>query len=48
VEDARVWAGFHYRFSCEDGATLGAQIADYITQTLMQPLHGNEVGQVRD
>src|SRR5262249_15280089 len=20
VEDARVWAGFHFRFSCEDGA----------------------------
>jgi hypothetical protein len=38
VEDARVYAGFHFRFSCTDGATLGAQVANYVTSTLMQPL----------
>jgi len=27
VQDARIYAGFHYRFSTEDGATLGAQVA---------------------
>lgn len=38
VEDARIYAGFHFRFSCADGATLGAQVARYVTNTLMQPL----------
>ena len=38
VEDARVYAGFHFRFSCTDGAILGAQVAQYITGTVMQPL----------
>jgi len=46
VEDARIYAGFHFRFSCVDGATLGAQVADYATRTLMQPVHGNETGQL--
>jgi hypothetical protein len=38
VEDARIYAGFHFRFSCIDAATLGAHVARYITGTLMQPL----------
>jgi hypothetical protein len=38
VEDARIYAGFHFRFSCTDGATLGAQVARYVTGTLMQPV----------
>jgi hypothetical protein len=39
VEDARVYAGFHFRFSCTDAAALGAQVASYVTTTLMQPVH---------
>ena len=39
VEDARIFAGFHFRFSCTDAATLGAQVARYVTSTLMQPVH---------
>jgi hypothetical protein len=39
VEGARIYAGFHFRFSCIDGATLGAQVAQWATQTLMQPRH---------
>jgi hypothetical protein len=39
VEDARIYAGFHFRFSCTDGATLGAQVAQWVTQTPLQPLH---------
>jgi hypothetical protein len=46
VEDARIYAGFHFRFSCIDGATLGGQVADYITDRLMQPLHGEKTGQL--
>ena len=38
VEDARIYAGFHFRFSCADGATLGTHVAQYVTGTLMQPL----------
>jgi PAP2 superfamily len=39
VEDARIYAGFHFRFSCIDGATLGSRVAHWVTKTLMQPLH---------
>jgi hypothetical protein len=39
VEDARIYSGFHFRFSCIDGATLGTQVAQWATQTLMQPRH---------
>jgi hypothetical protein len=39
VEDARIYAGFHFRFSCADAATLGAHVAHYVTSTLMQPVH---------
>jgi PAP2 superfamily len=39
VEDARIYAGFHFRFSCADAAALGAQVAHYVTSTLMQPAH---------
>jgi hypothetical protein len=29
VENARVWAGLHYRFSTVAGAQLGKEVADY-------------------
>jgi hypothetical protein len=38
VEDARIYAGFHFCFSCTDGATLGTHVAQYVTGTLMPPL----------
>ena len=38
VEDARIYAGFHFRFSCTDAAALGAQVARYVTSTLMLPV----------
>jgi hypothetical protein len=38
VVDARIYAGFHFRFSCDDAATLGTRVAQYVTGTLMQPL----------
>src|SRR5215470_18133116 len=38
VEDALIYAGFHFRFSCADAATLGAQVAQWVTSTIMQPL----------
>lgn len=47
VESARVWAGFHFRFSCEDGATLGTNVADWALATVALPVHGKETGQLR-
>lgn len=38
VADARVYAGFHYRFSCEDAITLGQQVATYDLSKLMLPV----------
>ena len=46
VESARVWAGFHFRFSCEDGATLGTNVANWALATVALPEHGNETGQL--
>ena len=46
VENARIYAGFHFRFSTVDGATLGAAVADYVLGNVAQPLHGREVGQL--
>jgi hypothetical protein len=36
LQDARIYAGFHFRFSTQDGATLGTQVGNYITANLMQ------------
>jgi hypothetical protein len=38
VADARVYAGFHYRFSCEDGIQLGTMVAHQVESRLMQRL----------
>src|SRR5258706_5238123 len=35
VSDARVWAGFHFRFSCDDGSELGRQVAEAVGARLM-------------
>jgi hypothetical protein len=42
VTDARVFAGFHFRFSCNDAAQVGAQVARYAESTLMLRLNGEE------
>ncbi len=40
VADARVFAGFHFRFSCVDATQMGVLIASYAESTLMQPVSG--------
>ena len=44
VADARVYAGFHFRFSCEAAVTLGTKVADYVGSTIAQPMHRVESG----
>jgi hypothetical protein len=46
IEDARIYAGFHFRFSCVDGTTLGAAVAGYVLGNVALPLHGQEFGQL--
>ena len=37
VANARIWAGFHYRFSTRVGTALGRQVGQYVASTMMQP-----------
>jgi hypothetical protein len=39
VANARIYAGFHYRFSTVAGRDMGQQIGEYVVKTVMQPLH---------
>jgi hypothetical protein len=38
VEDARIFAGFHYRTSCVRGAVLGKKVAKYVAKNYFQPV----------
>lgn len=38
VNDARVWAGFHFRYSQEDGSRLGRRVARFVVRNYFQPL----------
>jgi hypothetical protein len=38
VANARIWAGFHYRFSTRVGTALGRQVGQYVANTMMQPI----------
>jgi hypothetical protein len=37
VAYARIWAGFHYRFSVRVGQDMGRDIGQYVVKTVMQP-----------
>jgi hypothetical protein len=37
IADARVWAGFHYRFSTRVGTDMGLRIGEYVANNAMQP-----------
>jgi hypothetical protein len=36
VATARIWAGFHYRFSTRIGTEMGRKIGSYVVETVMQ------------
>ena len=38
VGNARVWSGFHYRFSTRVGTGMGLQIGEYVVKNVMQPV----------
>jgi hypothetical protein len=38
VAHARIWAGFHYRFSVRVGQDMGRKIGEHVAKTLMQPV----------
>jgi hypothetical protein len=38
VANARIWAGFHYRFSTRVGTSMGLQIGAYVINNVMQPV----------
>ena len=44
VADARVFAGFHFRFSCDDASAMGAHVANYARETLMKPIRSGHEG----
>ena len=37
VANARIWAGFHYRFSTHVGTDMGLKIGEYVVTTVMRP-----------
>jgi hypothetical protein len=37
IAGARIYAGFHYRFSTVVGTDMGHKIGEYVTKTVMQP-----------
>ena len=37
VSYARIWAGFHYRFSVRVGQDVGRKVGRYVVETVMQP-----------
>jgi PAP2 superfamily len=41
VANARIWAGFHYRFSTQVGTDMGRQIGAYVVKNVMQPIGPN-------
>jgi hypothetical protein len=38
IANARIWSGFHYRFSTRVGTDMGYRIGDYMVKSIMQPV----------
>jgi hypothetical protein len=38
VANARVWAGFHCRFSTRVGTEMGLEIGEYVVKNAMRPV----------
>jgi hypothetical protein len=42
VKEARIWAGIHFRHSCDVGAEQGAKISSYVLENFLQPLEDQQ------
>jgi len=40
IQNARIFAGIHFRSATRDGQTLGAAVAEYVLDNAMQPVAG--------
>jgi hypothetical protein len=38
IAGARIYAGFHYRFSTVVGTEMGQKIGDWVVKSIMQPV----------
>jgi hypothetical protein len=38
VSEARIWAGFHYRFSTRVGEDMGRKVGQYVAQNFLKPM----------
>jgi hypothetical protein len=38
VSEARIWSGFHWRFSTKVGREMGYEIGEYVVKNFMQPV----------
>jgi len=41
VSEARIWAGFHYRFSARVGEDMGRKVGRHAAQNLLKPAKGS-------
>lgn len=41
IKNARVFAGIHFRFACDDGTQLGTGVAAYVQSHAVQRVNGN-------
>lgn len=39
VKNARIFAGIHFRSACDDGQTIGVQVADWVLDHALLPVH---------
>ena len=40
--EARIWAGIHYRFSCNVGAEQGLKLSNYVLDNFLLPLRRHD------
>jgi hypothetical protein len=42
VKEARIWAGIHFRNSCNVGGAMGVALGDYVVENVLLPLHDDD------
>ncbi len=41
VKEARIWAGIHFRNSCNVGGAMGVALGDYVADNVLRPVESN-------